>query len=293
MSNTIKIDWSRIKLIFTSFDSSFSLLTSILYLTKNIKKEEIFPKAKELLKEIRKLLKSKSLLPREDLYQNFSDIDREDITSSTIYLEELEKTYYYFEKKIRINYTSLSRLYEFSDYIQDIYLKNRKEYLINKNKIISLVKDIEEEINIEKCQQAKELIKKQEIITSNNFLVNLLSPLEQDFVLPISLITQIIKINIIILEKNNNSYIVSDIIQHNENYKFLILLKDNNNYAPVYTKEKKEFTIDDEIIENAFTDYRKQSVIDSKTTLAQLMADIESPSENVKDLVSNLGLEEA
>jgi hypothetical protein len=227
------------------------------------------------------------------LYQNFSDIDREDITSSTIYLEELKKTYYYFEKKIRINYTSLSRLYEFSDYIQDIYLINRKEYLINKNKIISLVKDIEEEINIEKCQQAKELIKKQEIITSNNFLVNLLSPLEQDFVLPISLITQIIKINIIILEKINNSYIVSDIIQHNENYKFLILLKDNNNYAPVYTKEKKEFTIDDEIIENAFTDYRKQSVIDSKTTLAQLMADIESPSENVKDLVSNLGLEEA
>jgi len=293
MSTVTKIKVQGENLLTTPLEGSFTLLSSILFLTQTIKKEELNDKAKELLREIKKILQSKSLLPKEELYKNYTNINEEDITLSPLYIPELDKTYYYLEKAVRINFTSKAKLYEYSNYIQDVYSVNRREYLLNKNKIIDLVKDIENEVVEEKCQEAKDIIRKQEILENNNFLYNLLGDLEKDFILPIGLITEIIKINIILLEKIEKDTKVIDIQEINKTYKYLIIMKNNDKYQPVYIKGRKEFNIQEPLIMTLINVYQKENREPQMAKLSDLMADIEPGDKSIKGFVDSLDLEEA
>lgn len=272
----------------------YSLLASFLFLIKDIESEE---KARELLIEIKRMLSEKIdnnfindyLNINKDLTgiveNNKITIDQDNITNSTLYLDNYEKKYYLFSKIIRVNFNKNAKLFQYSNFMIYDYIKNRINYLYNHNIINELVEEIKEEIDNSKCQLVKNYIENNKK-NKEYFFTNLFSNIDKDFNIPIELVSEILQTNIILLNKNKK---IKKIIENNKNYKYILLIEKDKKYIPVYTKDKKIFYNDDNVLSQI-----KEEKEDNR--LENIMSEKEVNKEdinNIKDYISNLGLEEA
>jgi hypothetical protein len=280
-----------------NFDK-YSLLASFLFLIKDIKSEE---KAKELLVEIKRMLMEKvddnfindyldiNEKLKNKIYFDFQiTIDQDNITNSKLYLNDFDKTYYLFNKLIRVNFNKNAKLFQYSDFMIYNYIKYRSIYLYENNIIINLVDEIKKEIDNNKCQKAKNYINSNEKNKKYRyFFDNLFNDMDKDFYIPIDLISKILQTNIILLNKDKK---FKKVIENDENYKYILLIEKNKNYTPIYTKEKKIFYIEDTIIKQLLENNEE----DEDDRLDKIMPKEEKNVTNdIKEYVSNLGLEEA
>lgn len=245
----------------------FSLLSSIIFLTK----EEKLDKVEQLLIEIRKMLKSKG---------------KNNLRDETLEIPKYNKTYYLFEKAIRVNFDKDAKLFDYKDYLTNTdrtfsYVDIRKNYLVLKNDLIRLM----EEINNEQCSEALIKATRKEKLLYYNFPVNILGNLEKDFYLPEDVISDILKINLIIIDELGE---VIKVIENSKKYNYLILLEENDNYRPLYNKERI-FTYKDSIIKNLLN----KDDIKEKEGLDEIMKDINKQDKNISEYVSSLNLDEA
>lgn len=274
--------------------NKYSLLASFLYLIKDIKSET---KAKELLLEIKNTLMNKI---NNDFYKKYLNIeedleeliifkyqitiDQNNITNSTLYLNDYDKTYYLFSKTIRVNFNKNANLFQYSDFMIYDYIKNRINYLYKLNSIFELTEEIKEEIDNTKCQLVKKYIEDNQY-NKDYFFINLFNDIDNNNLeIPPTLISKILQTNIIILDKNTK---LKKLIENDKNYKYILLFEKNKKYIPLHTKDKKIFYDGDEILSQI-----KEKEEEKDKRLEKIMTKKED-FNNVKDYVFNLGLDEA
>jgi len=275
----------------------YSLLASFLFLIKDINSEE---KAYELLMEIKRILQEKVDIDsfmkdynniNAKLLEQIKDkdfeifIDKENITNSTLYIKDFDKKYYLFDKLIRVNFSKNAKLFEYSDFII-LYIEKRIYYLYENNIIDKLVEEIKNDVDYDKCEEIKKYINNNEDNKIYRyFFNNLFNNINKDFDTPIELISKILQTNIILLNKDRK---VRKVIKNNENYKYILLTKSNKKYIPLYTKDKKIFYNEDNIIDQILgikEDNRLDKIIEKMSN--------KEDTNDIKDYVSNLDLDEA
>lgn len=235
-----------------------SLLASILFLIKGVE-----DKSDELLFEIKKMLLSNTRSEGFiDDYNNINknkkfinakiNIDRDNITLSTIELLEYNKKYYLFDKTIRTNFSKNAKLFTYHKFIINEYIFHRIKYLSTNNKIYNLVEEIKIDAKEQQCQQAIMLIKSNEVDKRYKyFFKQLFNDIDNVKFMPIDLFADILRTNIIIVHNNKTK----DLYEVNEEYKYIILEEDKNNYIPLFTKSKKIFYQEDDIIQKLKDQY--------------------------------------
>ena len=278
----LKLATIKENLYVIELDATFSLLNCILYLTQDIAKDDLVKKSTALLSEIK------------DLLQSDGGARESDPRMETI--EVLGKTYYLFNKEIRINFSRQARLFDYREYIDNDYTFIRSEYLKIKNRLNELVEQIKNDPEPAVCQLAKSTVQLQEKIKTKFFLNNLLGDIYKDFYLPITFITKILQLNIVLIDRKENK--VKDIIEHNNKYKYLLLAEKDNKYQAIISEERKVFTNQDDLIEELkrLLTTSAEEIMEQQSEskgLDKIMQEIESQDQDIKNYVANLALEEA
>lgn len=282
----VKIPWlgDGFSLYKENISTFYSLLTSILFLNKDISDEKVLKdKAIELMSEIKTILQKRSknrdeyILEKLKFIKNTKIIIEDNLDKS--YFTVNDKNYHILSKEIKSNYYSSSYLYNFPNLVFN-YILNRieiKKINNNINKNVEKIKNNENKSEL--CQKSKEMIKSRNInyISSNMFIYNILGPFDHDFNIPIDFISDILKLNIIVLENDK----IQKIQISNKKHNFVILMKKDSNYYPIYTQEQKMFNSDDKLIKKII----KYHFSDKKPLPEKV--------NNIKEYVSSLGLEEA
>jgi hypothetical protein len=262
----------------------FSLISAIIFLTKDInEEEEIKEKSKLLLEEIRKILQKRSKNRDKEilvtLKNNFDFVNINDNINKS-YFTVNNKNYSLLSNKVKQNYSSNAYLFNYYDLIEE-YIFNRKNSKIFINETQDFVEKIKENIDKENnCYKAKISIEEKDKFKNNLFIENILGNLNIDFYIPLSFISKILRLNFIILNINKEDVNVSEVVINNKKDSFLILNKYKNLYQPVFIKDQKLFQKDDKIIYKLVKYYKKENIeYDEK--------------EGVKNYVKQLNLEEA
>ena len=293
MVKEMKISGLTDKFIIGQTFKKLSLISCFLFLIKDITDED---KSKELLIEIKKLLQEKvnTNFKNQKISQKDTDINiLEDITSSTIYFKDLDKTYYLFDRSIRINFSRNAKLFEYTNFLLKNYLDKRIKYIREKNKISNIVEELKTQVEEKKCNLVKAIINNnQNNMIYKDFFYDLFNNIDKINNVPITLISEILQTNIILIKDEN----IDNIIQNNKNYKYIILITKNKNYIPLYTKDKKVFYNDDEVIIKILSRFYKTKPIVNDNRLSKIIEEIQNTKtekNDIKEYVSTLGLDEA
>lgn len=255
-----------------------SILTSILYLTKDYNDNQIRNKSPKLMREMYKALQKETypeLRSNEELSVRWGIGIKDNLLEATFYLEEFDKTYYVFSNKFRANFKAGSKILGIEQAILG-YISFRKNYMTLKNKLNNYMENPQEY-----CQEALNTASEKENLMKDNFIYNLLEE-NININFPEDVVSNLLNYNLIIINQDGTSRIV----EKAKSKKYLLLLKlAENNYQPLYMPDTTIFTDKSEIVMSLKAD--------NMPGLENITADLEEPEEDLAEYIDNLNLVEA